>query len=76
MRDVETLDALRGIGETERILKCFLNHALVGLHDAEALVIRLLGIGGGEVDERTFLAALRDFDVNTGGASALGGELF
>ncbi len=60
----------------KRVLQGFLDGAGVGLHHAEALIVGLLGVVAGQVDERTFVAAGRNFDVNTGGASACSGELF
>jgi hypothetical protein len=50
VRNVETLDALRQLGKRERVLKGFLNGAGVWLEDSETLVVRLLGVGAGEID--------------------------
>src|SRR6185312_1582275 len=58
VRDVEALDALRRLGQGERILQCLRNGLRVRLQYAEALVVRLLGIVSGQVDQRTFIAAL------------------
>ena len=61
--DVETLDALGEFGQGERVLQGFLDGAGVGLEHAETLVVRLLGVGAGQVDEVALVAALRDGDV-------------
>ena len=63
-------------GQAERFLQRFLDGARVGLHHAEALIVGLLGVVAGEIDERALLAARRNFDVHAGGAGAGVGELF
>ena len=62
--DVETLDAAGKFGEHEDVLQALLNGFLTGLEDAEALVVALLGVLAGEVDERAFFSALRDGDFD------------
>jgi len=56
-------------------LQGFLDGLGVGLQDSEALVVRLLGVGAGEIDEFAFVSALRDGDVNTRGSTAFSGKL-
>jgi hypothetical protein len=73
--DVEALDALGQFGQGEGLLQGFLNGACVGLQDAEALVVGLLGVGAGEIDQFAFVSALRNGDVNSCGSSALAREL-
>ncbi len=76
MRDVETLYALWQLGKGERVLKGFLDGARVWLQDAETLVVGLLGIGAGEIDEFAFVSALRNGDVDARGPGPLARELF
>ena len=68
--DVEALDALGEFGQRERVLEGFLDGARIGLQNAETLVVRLLGVGSGQVDEFAFVSALRDGDVHACGAPA------
>ena len=58
--DVEALDAAGEFGEGEDVLQGFLDCLLAGLEDAEALVVALLGVLAGEVDERALFSALGD----------------
>ena len=74
-RNVEALDALRELGQGERVLQGFLNGACVWLQDSETLVVGLLGIGAGEIDELALVSALRDGDVDSCGSSAFAREL-
>ena len=60
-------------GRAERVLKGFLNGARIRLHDAETLIVRLLGVGAGEIDELALVSALRDGDVDACGSSAFAG---
>ena len=76
MRNVETLDALWELGQRERVLEGFLNGARIRLEDAETLVVRLLGVVAGEIDELAFVSALRNGDVDARRSSALARELF
>jgi hypothetical protein len=75
VRDVEALDALWQLGQAERLLQGFLNGARIGLQNAETLIVRLLGIGAGEIDEFAFVSALRNGDMHSCGAGALAREL-
>jgi hypothetical protein len=53
------------LGQHERIgLQRFLNGFARGLQDAEALVVGLLGVLPGEVDERALVAALRHGELD------------
>ena len=47
----------------------------IGLHHAEALVVGLLGVVAGEIDQRALVAALRNKNVHSCGAGALAGQL-
>jgi hypothetical protein len=62
--DVEALDAAGELFEGEGILESFGDGLLRGDEDAEALVVRLLGVLADKVDEGTLFAALRDGDVH------------
>src|SRR3984893_2742073 len=64
VRDVETFNPLRELRKTKRVLESLLNSASVRLHNAEPLVVRLLGVGARQIDELTLVAALRHRDVN------------
>src|SRR5258707_6361749 len=76
VRDVETLDALWQLGKGERVLKGFLDGARVWLQNAETLVVGLLGVSAGEIDEFALVSALRNGDVDARGPSTFAGELF
>ena len=60
--DVEALDGAGQVFEHERVLEGFLDGLAAGGQDAEALVVTLLCVLGGEVDEGTLFAALGDGD--------------
>ncbi len=51
VRNVEALYSPRKFGKAKRVLQCFLDGARVWLHYPEALVVKLLGITGGEINE-------------------------
>src|SRR5215472_11770361 len=74
VRNIKTLDAFRAVRETEHVLERFLYRLGVRLHNAEALVVGLLGVVAGEIDERTLVSAPRDKDVHT--AAVRIGKLF
>ena len=57
VRDVEALDALRAFGQAQGFLQGFLDGACVGLHYAEALIVGLLGVVAGEIDQGALLAS-------------------
>src|SRR5664280_125277 len=59
MGDVEALNPLGQLRQHERVLQGFLDRFRRRLHDAEALIIRLLGILAHQVDQRALVAALR-----------------
>ncbi len=71
VRNVEALDALGKFGQAERVLQFFLNGFRVGLEHAEALIVRLLGVIAGEVDERAFVATQWNDDVDSCRADTL-----
>ena len=75
MRDVEALDALGEFGEGERVLEGFLNRARIRFHYSETLVVGLLGVVAGEINEFALFSALRNGDVDARGSSAFAGEL-
>src|SRR5215469_572999 len=75
MRDIETFNSLWQLRKDERILQRLLNGALAGLHHAEALVKRLLGVVAGKVDERSLLATLRHDQMNACSAATLSSNL-
>ena len=64
MGDVEALDGAGQVFKRERVLEGFLNGFAAGGEDAEALVVTLLGVLSGEVDEGTLFAALGDGDFD------------
>ena len=64
VRDVEALDAAGQFGQREDVLQALLDRFLAGLQDAEALIVALLRVLPGEVDERAFFSALRDGDLD------------
>ena len=66
---------LGGSGRRERVLQGFLDGACVGLQHAETLVVGLLGVVAGEIDQLALVSALRDGDVDACGSSALAREL-
>src|SRR5208283_5318417 len=70
VRNVETLDALGQLGQRERVLEGFLNGARIWLENAETLVVGLLGVGPGEIDELALVSALRNSDMHSCGAGA------
>jgi hypothetical protein len=72
MGDVEALDAAGELFEGKGILEGFGDGLLRGDEDAEALIVRLLGVLADKVDEGTLFAALRDSDVDA--VAALFGE--
>src|ERR1022692_1060049 len=59
VRNVETLDALGQLGQRERVLEGFLNGARIWLENAETLVVGLLGVGPGEIDQFALAPARR-----------------
>ena len=71
MRDVEALDALREFRQAHYLLQFFLNLLRVGLKHTKALVVRLLRVVPGKIDERAFIPALRNENMNPCGAGAL-----
>src|SRR5579859_3671724 len=62
--DVEALDALWEFFKSQRVLQRLLDGLLVGLEDAEALVVGLAGVLAYKVDERAFVAALGRGDLD------------
>src|SRR3984957_347793 len=70
VRDVETLDALWQFGKAKSLLQLFLNFSGVWFEHAESLVVGLLGVRAGKVDERTLVPALRHQNVDRCGAGA------
>ena len=75
MRNVETLDALRQLRQPQRILQRFLNGFGIRLHHPEALVVRLLGVVAGQVEQPTLVPTLRNQNMNPCGAGALARHL-
>src|SRR5208283_4625535 len=73
MRNIETLNAPGELGQSQGFLQGFLNGARVWLPDSEALVVGLLGVGPGEIDELAFVSTLRDGDVDSRRASGFSG---
>ena len=71
MRNIKALDALRWLGQCEGILQSLLNCFRIGLHDPEALVIKLLGVARGEINERALVATLGNADVDPRGSGIL-----
>ena len=57
--------------QAERLLQLFLNLLRVRLEHAEALIVGLLGVVAGEIDERALVSALRNENMNSRGAGAL-----
>ena len=70
VRNVKALDPLGQFGQGKSVLERFLDQARIRLHHAEALVIRLLGIVAGEIDQLALVATLRDGDVDSRGPPA------
>ncbi len=48
----------------QSILQRFLNRLGIRLHHPEALIVRLLGVVAGKIEQRALIAALRHQDVN------------
>ena len=76
MRDIEALDPLRQFGQRERVLQSFLNGAGIRFHHAEALIVKLLGIVRGKVEERSLVAARGNKYVHSCGSDILVRHLF
>src|SRR4029077_3931254 len=70
VRDVEAFDALGELGQADGLLQFLLNLSRVGLQHAEALIVGLLGVVAGEIDQGALVSALWDQDVYARGASA------
>ena len=68
MRNVEAFNALGQFGKTENFLQFLLNSFRVGLEHAKALIIGLLRVSAGKVDEGALVAALRNQNMNSRGA--------
>src|SRR5208283_4998325 len=62
MGDVETFNTLGDFRKIESVLERFGNGFRRRLHDAEALIERVLGVAFHQVKKRTFAAALRGED--------------
>ena len=75
MGDVEALDALGQVGQAEGVLQLFLNGFGVGFEHAKTLIVGLFGVGAGEIEESALVAALRDENMNAGGAGAFARDL-
>ena len=58
--------ALRQFRQPKGVLQCLLDRLRVRLHHAETLVIRLLSIVPGQIEERAFVTSLRHEDVDAG----------
>ena len=58
-------------GQTECLLQFFLNFLGVGFEHAKALVVGLLCVVAGEIDERPLVPALRNQNMHPCGAGAL-----
>ena len=59
VRNVETFDASRQLRQPERVLQRLLDRFHVRLHHAKTLVVRLLGIVAGQIEQRPLVSALR-----------------
>jgi hypothetical protein len=75
MADVEAFDALGTLGQAESILQRFLNCAGIRLQDAKTLIVGLLRVVAGEIDEFAFVSALRDGNVDARETATFAGEL-